>query len=204
MQWTLEEIASPIGTLTAVAEDGALIALEMEGNDERWRRFLARRAGAGVVPSLAPTPPSASIRPHLDAYFAGDLAALARVRITLTGTAFERRVREELLRIPPGATVSYTELARRSGHPGAVRAAGSANAHNPLAIVVPCHRVIGADGSLTGYAGGLERKRWLLTHEGALAEGALGLNASASEAGSRRDRSRPREDRPAGAPGSAP
>ncbi len=96
-------------------------------------------------------------------------AASARETTATDGTDFQRAVWRELRRIPSGKTISYAELAKRIGRPKAVRAVGLANRSNPISIVVPCHRVIGSDGSLTGYGGGMERKDWLLRHEGALA-----------------------------------
>jgi methylated-DNA-[protein]-cysteine S-methyltransferase len=108
----------------------------------------------------------ADIVEQLKDYFAGGLTRFD-VPLELAGTDFQRRVWSELQRIPYGETISYGELARRLGQPAAVRAVGLANGRNPIAIVVPCHRVIGADGSLTGYGGGLERKAWLLDHEAA-------------------------------------
>ncbi|RIK91560.1 MAG: cysteine methyltransferase, partial [Proteobacteria bacterium] len=116
----------------------------------------------------APRPVAAA----LAAYFAGDLGALGALAIRPGGTDFQRRVWDALRRIPAGATTSYGALAERIGRPGACRAVGLANGANPIALVVPCHRVIGADGSLTGYAGGAPRKRWLLDHERAHAGGA--------------------------------
>jgi methylated-DNA-[protein]-cysteine S-methyltransferase len=100
------------------------------------------------------------------AYLGGDLRALDDVAVNAGGTPFQARVWNELRRIPAGTTITYGELARRLGQPSANRAVGHANSLNPVAIVVPCHRVIGADATLTGYAGGLDRKRWLLQHEG--------------------------------------
>ncbi len=99
------------------------------------------------------------------AYFAGDVAALDRIPVVLEGTALQQRVWRLLRRIPPGSTRTYRELAERVGRPRAIRAVGQANAANPVGLVIPCHRVIGSDGSLTGYGGGLYRKRWLLAHE---------------------------------------
>ena len=103
---------------------------------------------------------------RLERYFAGDLGALASVRVDPGGTVFQRRVWSALRQLPPGRTASYGDLARAVGAAGAARAVGAANGSNPVAIVIPCHRVIGADGGLTGYAGGVERKQWLLRHEG--------------------------------------
>jgi methylated-DNA-[protein]-cysteine S-methyltransferase len=101
------------------------------------------------------------------AYFEGDLAALDPLAVAPSGTDFQRKVWTTLREIPCGSTWSYGQLAARLGNPKAVRAVGLANGANPLGIVLPCHRVIGADGSLTGYGAGIERKRWLLEHEGA-------------------------------------
>ena len=108
--------------------------------------------------------PFDAVREQLDAYFAGELAAFD-VPLALHGTPFQLRVWEQLTKIPFGETISYSELARRLDDPKAVRAVGLANGRNPVSIIVPCHRVIGADGSLVGYGGGLERKQWLLEHE---------------------------------------
>jgi methylated-DNA-[protein]-cysteine S-methyltransferase len=104
------------------------------------------------------------VREQLAEYFAGERREFD-VPMQLAGTAFQRRVWEELVRIPYGTTITYAELARRVGRPTAVRAVGAANGRNPISILVPCHRVIGADGKLTGYGGGVERKQWLLELE---------------------------------------
>jgi methylated-DNA-[protein]-cysteine S-methyltransferase len=101
----------------------------------------------------------------LSRYFGGELDAIESVGVELNGTEFQKRVWQALRRIPAGSTLSYAEVARRIGDRTAVRAVGAANGANPVAIVVPCHRVIGSDGALTGYGGGLDRKRWLLEHE---------------------------------------
>ena len=106
------------------------------------------------------------MRRAVEAYFAGDVRALDGVAVKTGGTAFQRTVWAALRAIPPGETRSYGQLAAAIGSPKAVRAAGLANGQNPVAVIVPCHRVIGSNGTLTGYAGGLERKRWLLKHEG--------------------------------------
>ena len=105
---------------------------------------------------------------RLAAYFEGETHALEGLPVVLHGTSFQLRVWEELRRIPVGDTISYAELATRVGNPKARRAVGAANGRNPVAIVVPCHRVVAADGTLWGYGGGLDRKAWLLRHEGAL------------------------------------
>jgi methylated-DNA-[protein]-cysteine S-methyltransferase len=100
------------------------------------------------------------------AYLAGDLGCLNCIPVSTGGTAFQQEVWSALRTIPPGTVLSYGEMAARLGKPGSYRAVGMTNALNPIAIVVPCHRLVGANGALTGYAGGLERKRWLLQHEG--------------------------------------
>ena len=115
-----------------------------------------------LVEGRAPGP----VRRAVEAYFAGDVRALDSLEVKTAGTVFQRAVWAALRAIPAGETRSYAQLAAAVGAPRAVRAAGLANGQNPVAVIVPCHRVIGANGTLTGYAGGLERKRWLLAHEG--------------------------------------
>lgn len=169
---TLEfsEIRSPIGALVTVAHDGTLCALEF---GERWSRRRARLARRFGDVSFRRVDDAAGASARLAAYFAGDLHALDGLPVDAGGTPFQRRVWAALRRIPPGETISYQTLARRIDAPAAVRAVGSANGANPVGVVVPCHRVIGADGRLSGYAGGVERKRWLLAHEGAVAQRCL-------------------------------
>lgn len=161
----VDRLASPLGPLQLVVDaDGALRLLEFDEDSPRARRLMARHfAGVPVSSGAAP----AAIRGGLEAYFAGDLAALAAIPVRLGGTDFQRRVWRALTDIPAGSTLSYGALAERLGAPRAVRAVGLANGANPVSLVIPCHRVIGADGSLTGYGGGLARKRWLLAHESA-------------------------------------
>ena len=146
---------SPIGPLTLHAHDGALTSIWMEDDPD-----LPERTGYA--------PPLAEARIQLDAYFAGDLRVFD-LPLAPAGTDFQLRVWNELTRIPYGETISYGELARRVGDPGAARAVGLANGKNPLPVIVPCHRVIGADGSLTGFGGGLDRKRRLLELEAGVA-----------------------------------
>jgi methylated-DNA-[protein]-cysteine S-methyltransferase len=154
---------SPIGELHVVASRDGLCAVAFEDRWELTLRQLERRF-RGSIAFEEGDPHSAADR--LDAYFDGDVAALDRLPVDAGGTEFQRRVWDALRRIPAGTTVSYGSLARDIGHEAAVRAVGAANGQNPVAIVVPCHRVIGGNGQLTGYAGGLDRKRWLLEHEG--------------------------------------
>lgn len=163
MQMILSRHPSPLGDLLIVSEGGTLRALDFADFAGRMHRLLGRHYGP-VDLAEGDTPPA--IAAALDAYFAGDLAALDRLPVATGGSEFQRRVWAALRTIPVGETLGYGALAARLGQPGAARAVGLANGANPIGIVVPCHRVIGASGLLTGYAGGVERKRWLLAHEG--------------------------------------
>jgi methylated-DNA-[protein]-cysteine S-methyltransferase len=162
----LERMPTPIGVLLIVSDhDGRLRAVGWD-RDEIENAARGRQADGTPIELVEHRDsPTAGCR-ALEAYFAGELAAIDRVAVETGGTAFQREVWSALRRIPVGSTVSYGALAAQIGRPTAVRAVGLANGSNPVAIVVPCHRVIGADASLTGYGGGLERKRWLLAHEG--------------------------------------
>lgn len=159
----LDRIPTPVGEALVVTDEaGALLAFDFEDYEARMRRLLARYHGEVLLePGRSPA------RPSVERYFAGELDALGRLARRRAGTAFQQRVWDGLLTIPAGETLSYRGLAERIGAPTAVRAVGLANGANPVALVAPCHRVIGADGSLTGYGGGLPRKAWLLAHEGA-------------------------------------
>ena len=139
-----------------------LRALDWEDHEPRIQRLLQRHYGKISLQEEAR--PTAVVR-ALQAYFDGDLVAIDSLLIRTNGTDFQRAVWEALRHIAPGETISYGMLAARIGQPAAMRAVGLATGANPIAIVVPCHRVIGKNGALTGYGGGLERKRWLLTHE---------------------------------------
>ncbi|OYX55535.1 MAG: methylated-DNA--protein-cysteine methyltransferase [Brevundimonas subvibrioides] len=162
---TLDRIATPVGEVLLVTDaDGAVRALDFADYEPRMMRLLGRHApDAELVAGLAP----GAVRGAVEAYFAGDARALDGLKVRTGGTVFQRAVWAALRAIPAGETRSYGQLAAAIGSPKAVRAAGLANGQNPIAVIVPCHRVIGANGTLTGYAGGLERKRWLLAHEGA-------------------------------------
>jgi methylated-DNA-[protein]-cysteine S-methyltransferase len=150
-------LGSPIGELLATGNGHAVTGLRMQRGGRplpigrRWERDDDRFA---------------DLREQLAEYFAGARREF-ELELAPRGSEFQRRVWDALREIPYGETESYGALAARIGHPGSARGVGAANGQNPIAIVIPCHRVIGADGSLTGYAGGLERKRWLLAHEGA-------------------------------------
>lgn len=140
------QIATPIGWFRGVADDGVV----------REARFVdvtgVRRDDERLADALG-------------AYFGGDVDAISTVPVAAEGTTFQQRVWSALRGIPAGETASYVDIAREIGTPGASRAVGSANASNPVSIIVPCHRVVRADGSIGGYGGGVERKRWLLAHE---------------------------------------
>ncbi len=164
MQLTLERWASPLCQLSLVTDsEGLLRALDFENHEPRLRRLLRDHYGTcsleeGTVPH--------HVTRALQAYFDGDIAALVEVPTATGGTMFQRtRVAAGPSAIPPGHTISYGQLAANIGCPSASRAVGAANGRNPIAIVVPCHRVIGANGSLTGFGGGMPRKRWLIDHE---------------------------------------
>ena len=161
----IDRLDTPIGEL-GIAADGAgrLCAVEWTDQEDRLERSLRLQFGARGF-SLTPAKNPAGLTAALDAYFRGDLEAIDGLTVAARGTDFQRAVWRALRRIPCGQTTSYGKLAQRIGRPAAVRAVGHANGANPVSVVVPCHRVIGADGSLTGYGGGIERKRWLLAHE---------------------------------------
>jgi methylated-DNA-[protein]-cysteine S-methyltransferase len=161
----IDRIDTPIGELAIVADDARrLRAVEWTDHDDNLQRSLRLHYGANGY-SLTPAPNADGLTAAIRAYFAGNLRAIDELPVATGGTDFQRQVWRALRRIPCGETISYGELARRIDRPAAVRAVGLANGSNPISVVVPCHRVIGSDGSLTGYGGGIERKRWLLTHE---------------------------------------
>ncbi len=160
-EWVVYLQETPVGPLKLYFSERGLAALEF--------------AGEGSAPQLQPDSPPPHLQPlieatkrELTAYFNGALTDFGTLTLAPQGTPFQLRVWQELRRIPRGKTISYGELARRVGNPRASRAVGQANGHNPLPLIVPCHRVIAADGSLGGYSSGLERKSWLLKHEGAM------------------------------------
>ena len=162
---TLDRVSTPVGEVLLVTDgEGAVRALDFADYEARMMRLLGRHSpGFTLGEGRAPEP----VRQAVEAYFSGDVRALDGVAVKTGGTDFQRTVWAALRTIPAGETRSYGQLAAAIGSPRAVRAAGLANGQNPVAVIVPCHRVIGANGTLTGYAGGLERKRWLLRHEGA-------------------------------------
>ena len=166
---TLDRIETPIGTALVVTDDaGVLRAFNWTDYEDAMRAWIRKRyPKAALVEGRGP------LRAAFAAYFAGEIDAFDKVAWEGAGTPFQRKVWETLCTIPAGETLSYAGLADRIGRPTAVRAVGLANGSNPVALVLPCHRVIGSDGSLTGYGGGLHRKRWLLEHEGAAFRGRL-------------------------------
>jgi len=161
-------VESPLGPLLLGAEEGALTLLWMSSLPERPRGAVDARDRAVL----------ASTGEQLDAYFCGDLTDFD-LPLAPRGTPFQQRVWEALVGIPFGETVSYGSLATRLGRPGAARAVGLANGSNPISIIIPCHRVIGSDGRLTGYGGGIDRKAWLLDHEAGRGPGQLALPVTA-------------------------
>ena len=164
----VDRLATPIGELLIVADRaGKLRTIDWTDHEARMRQLLDRYYGKGRYTLDQAHDPGGLTR-VLRAYFKGDIEAIDRLPVETAGTPFQTSIWRALRKIRRGTTISYAELASRVGRPRAVRAAGLANGQNPISIVVPCHRVIGSDGSLTGYGGGLPRKQWLLEHEGAL------------------------------------
>jgi methylated-DNA-[protein]-cysteine S-methyltransferase len=161
----LDRLPSPLGEILLVTDEaGAVRALDFHDYLPRMTRLLRLHYG-DLSPENGGAP--ASVRQSLGAYFDGQLDALSAIAWATGGTAFQRAVWTALLDVPAGQTSTYAALAARLGKPAATRAVGAANGANPIAILVPCHRLVGATGALTGYGGGLERKAWLLRHEGA-------------------------------------
>lgn len=155
-------LSTPAGAFTALHDGDGVLAAGFTADPSALRRLLpAARRDDPVAVEAHP----GAVATALAAYFAGDLAAIDDMAVTATGSAYQHRAWTALRALPPGAPVSYAELAARTGSPAAARAAGGACARNPTAVVVPCHRVVRTDGALGGFAWGLEAKRWLLDHE---------------------------------------
>jgi methylated-DNA-[protein]-cysteine S-methyltransferase len=165
----IDRIDTPIGEMVIIADrEGNLRAVDWTDHDPRAEDFLRLHYGPHKGRhgfTLTPAPNPGGLSQLIGSYFAGDLAAIDNLPTKTNGTDFQRQVWQSLREIPVGTTTSYGELAKRIGRPKAVRAVGLANGSNPVSVIVPCHRVIGGNGSLTGYGGGLHRKRWLLEHE---------------------------------------
>ncbi len=161
----LDRIPSPVGEFLVVTDGaGRLRATQWIDHESQLLRRLHRDAG-GSAGALVPCRRRSDAATALVAYFDGEVRAIDDLPVETAGTPFQRAVWTALRGIPCSTTVSYGEIARRIGRPAATRAVGMANNANPVGVVVPCHRVVGASGDLTGYGGGLERKRWLLAHE---------------------------------------
>jgi methylated-DNA-[protein]-cysteine S-methyltransferase len=156
-------IETPIGRVAIAARGDRLVGLAFDDEGQWLPRWLATQWPEAEIVAVDDHP----VIERLRAYFAGDLDALDGIPVDTAGTPFQERVWAELRNIPVGETISYRELAERVGSPHAYRAVGAANGQNPVSLVTPCHRVIAADGTLGGYGGGLDRKAWLLRHEGA-------------------------------------
>jgi methylated-DNA-[protein]-cysteine S-methyltransferase len=163
MKLLIDKINSAIGQILIVTDGEKLCALDFADYEPRMMKLLQKRYGSFDF-EYVKNPQSFSSK--IQAYFDGDRASLNNIPISLGGTVFQQQVWLALRTIPWGKTISYADLARKIGKPTAYRAVGMANSLNPVALVLPCHRVIGANATLTGYAGGLERKLWLLNHEG--------------------------------------
>ena len=165
LEFLTDSLATPIGELIYVCDrEGALRMIDWSDHNPRGERLLTIHYGKGGYALIQQRDPF-GLTTRLDTYFAGDIHAIDDIPTATAGTAFQRDVWRALREIPAAETISYGKLAERIGRPRAVRAVGLANGSNPVGVVVPCHRVIGANGSLTGYGGGLHRKEWLLAHE---------------------------------------
>ena len=165
LRFQVDGLATPIGTMMIAAdEQGKLRVALFTEDEEAIRGYLRLQVGAKSF-VLEPAHNPHGFTGAISDYFAGNLAIIDELPVETGGTLFQQDVWRALRTIPCGSTTSYGQLAERIGRPAAVRAVGLANGANPVSVVVPCHRVIGANGSLTGYGGGIERKRWLLDHE---------------------------------------
>jgi methylated-DNA-[protein]-cysteine S-methyltransferase len=160
-EWLVHLAKTPVGPLRLYFTDQGLSALEFAGEG-------SSPAPDNEAPPATLQPLIAAVKQELKAYFAGGPTDFASLPLDPRGTPFQHRVWQELQKIPRGQAISYKELAARVGNPKASRAVGQANGRNPIPLIIPCHRVINANGSLGGYSSGLERKRWLLKHEGAM------------------------------------
>ena len=162
----IDRLPTPAGEMIVIADaEGNLRVIDWTEHESRMKQLLDRQYGKGTY-TLTPARNPGGLSSAMRRYFKGDRAVIDRLPVKTAGTPFQRSVWKALRKIKCGTTISYAELARRIGRPKAVRAVGLANGQNPIGVVVPCHRVIGSNGSLTGYGGGLPRKKWLLEHEG--------------------------------------
>ena len=162
---TLDRYPTPIGDLLIATDDaGTVRGVDLYGDEPKMTEYLYRQYGKHLRLTAGESPQA--VRRAMNDYFAGRVDALDEIACQADGTPFQQSVWTALRGIRAGRTTSYGALAAQLGNPKAVRAVGLANGSNPIPIILPCHRVIGSNGSLTGYGGGLERKRWLLAHEG--------------------------------------
>ena len=160
----VDRLQTPIGTALLVTDAGGVLrALDWEEHEPRMRELLRLQYGAVVLEEARS---AKDLKAALSGYFKGDLDRLKTIKWRVAGTPFQQKVWTALPKIPAGTTMSYGALAAKLNAPKAMRAVGHANGSNPISVVVPCHRLIGANGALVKYGGGLERKRWLLEHEG--------------------------------------
>jgi methylated-DNA-[protein]-cysteine S-methyltransferase len=165
LQLRIERLKTPLGEMIVITDDdGNLRTTDWTDHEDRMSHFLEIHYGADGL-KVEPARKQTDVARAIDRYFDGKLDAIDSIPVKTGGTEFQQEVWRALRGIPCGSTISYGELAKRIRRPKAVRAVGLANGSNPIGVVVPCHRVIGANGSLTGYGGGLERKKWLLEHE---------------------------------------
>jgi methylated-DNA-[protein]-cysteine S-methyltransferase len=165
LQLFTERLKTPIGVMIVITDgDGNLHTTDWTDHEDRMEHLLQIRYGKNGL-KLDRAPRETAVASAIDRYFRGELATIDSIPVKTGGTDFQQEVWRALRTIPCGSTISYGQLAKQIRRPKAVRAVGLANGSNPIGVVVPCHRVIGADGSLTGYGGGLERKKWLLEHE---------------------------------------
>jgi len=177
MRLDVSRLETPLGTVTLISTEVGLAGLAFDNRVESlWHFLKGRFRSVEADDSRSMDPAAGDIR----AYFDGDVEALERVRTDAGGTEFQRRVWTALRLIPGGRTASYRDVARSIGQPTGFRAVATANATNPVAIVIPCHRVIHADGSISGYGGGVDRKKWLLRHEAESLPFALGATINAT------------------------
>jgi methylated-DNA-[protein]-cysteine S-methyltransferase len=168
LEFKVDRLATPVGELLIVADaEGRLRTVDWTDHEARMHLLLDRYCGKGRY-SMSPARDPGGLTKAMRSYFQGDIEVIDTLPVETAGTLFQRNVWQALRKIRRGTTISYAELAARIDKPKAFRAAGLANGQNPISIVVPCHRVIGSNGTLTGYGGGLPRKKWLLEHEGAI------------------------------------
>lgn len=170
MELLMDRFASPIGDVLLVSDGHHLRALDFWDYEARMHQLLRLHYGSY---SIQEARDPAGLSTLIDRYMNGDLQAIAAIPVATGGTPFQNEVWAALRTIPLGQAVTYSAIAQQINRSKAVRAVGMANGANPISIVIPCHRVIGSNGTLTGYGGGLERKRWLLRHEGFDTQGML-------------------------------